>query len=162
MPPAASRHLIRFEHNPMPEPKIVFFDLGDTLGVPRFHAAGTLEAFDPFPFVTDILAKMKHDARLGVISNTPAGATKATMSALLAAAGILAAFDSSLLLFSSVEGMDKTQKAFFTLAATRAGASAARCVFVGESEAERSVAKSAGMKISFHPLHAFHVLKQLP
>ena len=139
----------------------MFFDLGDTIGVPRVDAAGALAAFVPFPFVPEILARMKQDARLGVISNTPAGATAASMSALLSAAGILPHFDPALLLFSSVEGVDKTQKAFFTLAASRAGVPVGRCVFVGESDAERSVAKSAGMNTSFHPLHAFEVLKKL-
>ena len=71
-------------------------------------------------------------------------------------------FDPALLLFSSVEGIDKTQKAFFTSAASRAGVVVGRCVFVGESDAERSVAKLAGMNTSFHPLHAFEVLKKLP
>lgn len=140
----------------------MFFDLGDTLGVPRFNAAGGLEGFDIFPFVAEVLGKMKLEARLGVISNTPAGATMASMSAVLAAAGILTYFDPVLLLFSSVEGMDKTKKALFTLAASRATVAEKRCIFVGESDAERSVAKSAGMKVAFHILHAFDVLKNLP
>ena len=146
----------------MPGPKVVFFDLGDTLGVPRFNPAGELEGFDIFPFVAEVLGKMKLEARLGVIWNTPAGATMASMSALLAAAGILTYFDPVLLLFSSVEGMDKTKKAFFTLAASRATVAETRCIFAGESDAERSVAKSAGMKAAFHLLHAFDVLKKIP
>ena len=152
----------------MPGPKVLFFDLGDTLGVPRFSLAGALSGFDLFPLVPDLLAKMKapapvgFGARLGVISNTPSDITLASMSAILTASGVLGFFDPSLLLFSSVEGQDKTQKSFFTLAATRAGVPAARCVFVGESDAERIVAKSAGFATSFHPLHAFQVLKTLP
>ena len=145
----------------MPQPKIVFFDLGDTLVVPRMNAAGVLTALEPFPFVPEILSKIKVQARLGVISNTPTGATVASMSALLSAAGILSRFDPSLLLFSSVEGMDKTQKAFFQLAATRAAVAPPRCVFAGESDAERNVAKSAGMNPAFHALHAFEVLKKI-
>jgi len=146
----------------MPGPKVVFFDLGDTLGVPRVDAAGALSAFVPFPFVAEILARMKLEARLGVISNTPAGASVASMSTLLSAAAILAHFDPALLVFSSVEGMDKTQKALFALSATRAGVAVGRCLFVGESDAERSVAKSAGMSTAFHPLHAFEMLRNLP
>jgi FMN phosphatase YigB (HAD superfamily) len=145
----------------MPQTRIVFFDLGDTLGVPRLDAAGGIAGFDIFPFVAEVLAKMKLEARLGVISNTPNGVTKASMSAILAASGILTFFDPVLLLFSSVEGMDKRQKAFFTLAAHRAAVDEGRCIFVGESDAERSVASSAGMKVAFHPLQAFDVLKKL-
>jgi len=145
----------------MAETNVVFFDLGDTLGTARFNATGGLVAFDLFPLATEALAKMKLQARLGVISNTPAEATLASMSALLAAARILTLFDPALLLFSSVEGMDKTQKALFKRAASRAAAAPKRCIFVGESDAERSVATSAGMKVAFHPLQAFDVLKKL-
>lgn len=146
----------------MPGPTVVFFDLGDTLGMPRVDAGGALAAFAPFPFVAEILARMKLEARLGVISNTPAGATVASMSALLSAAGILVQFDPGLLMFSSVEGLDKTQKAFFAMAAARAAVPVGRCIFVGESDAERSVAKSAGMNTAFHPLHAFEALRKMP
>jgi FMN phosphatase YigB (HAD superfamily) len=145
----------------MPGSKVVFFDLGDTLGVPRLDSAGVLAAFVPFPFVPEILARMKLEARLGVLSNTPAEATVASMSALLSAAAILTHFDPTLLAFSSVEGMDKTQRAFFALAAARAGVAVGRCIFVGESDAERNVAKSAGMSTAFHPLHAFEMLRKL-
>jgi|SRR5665811_1761095 len=145
----------------MPLPKVVFFDLGDTLVVPRLDAGGSLTALVPFPFVSEILARMKMEARLGVISNTPAGATVVSISALLSGAGILVHFDPPLLLFSSVEGMDKTQKALFSLAAARAATPVQRCIFVGESDAERGVARSAGMNTAFHPLHAFEVLRKL-
>jgi FMN phosphatase YigB (HAD superfamily) len=141
--------------------KVIFFDLGDTLVTPRLDAGGSIAALVPFPFVSEILAKMKTEARLGVISNTPAGATVASISALLSDAGILAHFDPALLIFSSVEGIDKTHKALFTQAAARAATPVQRCIFVGESDAERGVARSAGMNTAFHPLHAFEVLRKL-
>ena len=65
----------------------------------------------------------------------------------------------ALLLYSSVEGHTKNEKAFFTLAAARAGLPASRCIFVGEDAKERETAASAGFQVSFHPLHMFHVLK---
>ncbi len=146
--------------------KIVLFDIGDTLGVARpGPAPGSVAAIEIFPFVKEILVRMRSPAfgaRLGIISNTPPDATNLSMSALLASAGILPLLDPALLLFSSVEGMDKTKTAFFTLAASRAGAPPGRCIFVGESEKERNRAKAAGLLPSFHPLHAFHVLGQLP
>jgi bacterial leucyl aminopeptidase len=152
----------------LPGSKVVFFDLGDTLGTPRLSAAGVLDGFDVFPFVPEVLTKMKATgpagfaARLGVISNTPPAATVTSMASVLSASGILAFFEPGLLLYSSVEGIDKTKKAFFTLAATRAALATNRCVFVGESDAERTVAKSAGLLSAFHPLHAFKVLSTLP
>ncbi|AMY06916.1 HAD hydrolase [Luteitalea pratensis] len=147
---------------------VVFFDLGDTLGVGRVGAGGSITGFDPFPFATDILKRLKDPPpsglglRLGVISNTPTGTTAANMAAVLGAAGVLAFFDPALLLYSSVEGLDKTKKAFFTLAASRAATSPQRCVFVGEDASERTVASSAHFATAFHPLHLFHVLKTMP
>jgi hypothetical protein len=49
---------------------------------------------------------------------------------------LFAPFEPPLLLYSTVEGHTKSEKAFFTLAA-------------------------AGFQVSFHPLHVFHVLEQL-
>jgi FMN phosphatase YigB (HAD superfamily) len=89
-----------------------------------------------YPFVADVLARLGADPAvggIGVISNT-GDETEATMCRVLDDAGLLAALDPALLLFSSVEGLDKSQPAFFTLAADRAGVAPARCVFVGESE----------------------------
>ncbi|HWX33063.1 MAG TPA: hypothetical protein VNZ53_37250 [Steroidobacteraceae bacterium] len=70
-------------------------------------------------------------------------------------------FQPNLLLFSSVEGIDKTDKEMFRRACTRAALPAQRCIFVGESDAERKVAMSAQLRVSYHPLHAFFVLGQL-
>jgi FMN phosphatase YigB (HAD superfamily) len=148
--------------------RVVFFDLGDTLGVGRIGPGGGISGFDPFPFARDILKKLKDPVpaglglRLGVISNTPTGTTAANMAAVLGAAGVLSFFDPALLLYSSVEGLDKTQKSFFTLAAARAATAPRRCVFVGEDPLERNVASSAHFATAFHPLHVFQVLKTLP
>jgi FMN phosphatase YigB (HAD superfamily) len=148
--------------------RVVFFDLGDTLGVGRVGPGGSIAGFDPFPFATEILKKLKDPVpaglgvRLGVISNTPTGTTAANMAAVLGAAGVLSFFDPALLLYSSVEGLDKTQKAFFTLAASRAATPPRRCVFVGEDPSERNVASSAHFATALHPLHVFQVLKTLP
>ena len=147
--------------------KVVFFDLGDTLGVGQANSAGLITRFDPFPFVLDILRRVKKappaglGLRLGVISNTPAGNTAANMAAVLGAAGILAFFDPALLLYSSVEGMDKTNMAFFRLAAARAATPETACVFVGENAEERTVAAGAHFVTAFHPLHLFHVVKTM-
>lgn len=144
----------------MPAPFVIFFDIGDTLAAPRLSADGHLAALEPFPFVLDVLGRLKPRCPLGLISNTGAE-TLESIKSVLAECGLAPFFDPALLLFSSVEGKDKKQKAFFELACQRAGIPASRCVFVGEDAAERGVAQSAGMLVSFHPLHVFYVIKQM-
>jgi FMN phosphatase YigB (HAD superfamily) len=151
----------------MPGPIPIFFDLGDTLVVPKTDAAGALTALRPLPFVVDVLRQLLAGGTaasprlLGVMSNTPAGMTTASMKALLERAGLHSFFTQSLLLYSSVEGHTKSEKAFFDLAASRAGVAPSRCIFVGEDAKERTIAVSAGFRVSFHPLHVFHVLEPI-
>jgi FMN phosphatase YigB (HAD superfamily) len=135
----------------------VFFDLGDTLASGVFEQ-GHLARLDVYPFVPEILARLRSDgARLGLISNTDE--TAATMNKLLDASGLASLVDAGLCLFSSVEGMDKSEPAFFVLARDRAGLPAARCVFVGEDSDERRTAASVGFRVSPHPLHALHLVE---
>ena len=61
------------------------------------------------------------------------------MRSVIAKAGLLDFFGPSLLLFSSVEGIDKSQQQFFELASQRAGVPAEHCNYVGEDDAERRV-----------------------
>ena len=56
---------------------------------------------------------------------------------------------------SSVEGPDKSQPAFFKLARERATVPVSHCLFVGE----RTVATSAGFRVSPHSLHALHLIE---
>jgi FMN phosphatase YigB (HAD superfamily) len=137
----------------------VYFDIGDTLASAVVEG-GHLARLDVYPFVPDVLARMRAGAAgapvsLGLISNT-GSETGARMNQLLASAGLLPLVEARLCLFSSVEGLDKSQPAFFELARDRAGVPAARCLFVGEDAAERAVAASAGLPVSPHPLHALH------
>ena len=149
----------------MGELVIVFFDIGDTLASPVLSANGDLERLEVYPFVPEALDRLRamsgaddvHVA-LGLISNT-AGQTAESMRALLQDAGLLTRFERKLLLFSSVEGLDKSQTAFFELASARAEVDARRCVFVGEAERERAVASSARFLVSPHPLHALHLVR---
>jgi phosphoglycolate phosphatase-like HAD superfamily hydrolase len=97
---------------------------------------------------------------LGIVSNT-GRETGERMRALLDDAGLLGLFEPNLLLFSSVEGIDETDKEMVRRACTRPAMPAQRCIFVGESEAERKVAMSAQLRVSYHLLHAFFVLGQL-
>jgi FMN phosphatase YigB (HAD superfamily) len=106
-----------------------------------------LLALKVLPFVPDVLDKLKRikanevSLRLGVISNTGTE-TLSKMRSVIAKAGLLEFFDPALLLFSSVEGIDKRQKQFFELATQRAGAPPEHCVCVSEDDAERCEARS--------------------
>lgn len=135
----------------------VFFDIGDTLASPVVEA-GHLAGLDVYPFVPDVLGRLRPVAALGLISNT--GHESADrLATLLADAGLAALLDAPLCLFSSVEGLDKSSPAFFARAVSRAGLPAARCLFVGEDAAERAVATAAGLRTSPHPLHALHLVE---
>jgi bacterial leucyl aminopeptidase len=115
-----------------------------------------------YPFVPEVLAGFGGpDVALGLISNTGTE-TAQSMRSVLDGAGLLDRFQDELLLFSSVEGLDKSDPAFFDLARRRAGLPAGRCLFVGESEAERAVAEAAGFMVSPHPLHALHLVREEP
>ncbi len=132
----------------------IFFDLGDTLVVPQAGPGGTIAALQPLPFVVEVLDRLRAGPvagatppRLGVMSNTPASATVASMRALLTTAGLFSRFDPALLLYSSVEGLTKSNIEFFKRGAARAAITAARCIFVGEDATERAKAVSAGFHV---------------
>ena len=145
----------------MSEGLAVFFDIGDTLA--SAVVEGThLSRLDVYPFVPEVLARLRAGdvatpAALGLISNT-GNETAATMNKVLDDAGLSTLVDAELCLFSSIEGMDKSQPAFFALARDRAALPAARCVFVGEDAGERRTATSVGFRVSPHPLHALHLV----
>lgn len=145
------------------QPKAVFFDIGDTLASPVLSPnRRSLAGLRVYPFVPEILQALGHQTvPLGLISNTAPDDTMQTMQAILKQVGLLRFFDVTLLLFSSVEGLDKTRGEFFQRAATRAGIPPQRCVFVGEDAQERAVARTAFFQVSFHPLHVFHVLQEM-
>ncbi len=149
----------------MSQPIAIFFDIGNTLGVAEQSPTGGLQRLEVFPFVPEILAMLSTAGgaagahpRLGLVSNT-GSETAQGMRSILAAAGLLSLFQPGLLLFSSVEGIDKTNQAFFRLAADRAGLAPDHCVYVGEDAVERAVAEAAGLRVSYHPLHVFHVVR---
>jgi FMN phosphatase YigB (HAD superfamily) len=146
----------------MNESLAVFFDIGDTLASAVVEE-GRISRLDMYRFIPDVLARLRAGGAgapvsLGLISNT-GDETAARMNQLLADAGLLALVDARLCLFSSVEGLDKSQPAFFKLARDRAAVPAARCLFVGENAQERAVAASVGFRVSPHPLHSLHLVE---
>jgi FMN phosphatase YigB (HAD superfamily) len=144
----------------MSEDVAVFFDIGDTLASAVVEAS-RLARLEVYPFVSDVLGRLRAGSEgvsvsLGLISNT-GHESAARMNAVLAEAGLADLVDVGLCLFSSVEGLDKSQPALFALARDRAELPASRCVFVGENPDERAVAASVGFRVSPHPLHALHL-----
>jgi len=141
----------------------VFFDLGDTLAAPVIEN-GRLASLDVYPFVTEVLMRLREfgddqgSVAVGLISNT-GNATAQMMDDLLEACGLRSLVDPPLCLYSSVEGLDKSQPALFERARSRAGLPAASCVYVGEDAAERAVAASVGFRVSPQPLHALHLVE---
>jgi FMN phosphatase YigB (HAD superfamily) len=146
----------------MDEGLAVFFDIGDTLASAVVEG-GRLSRLDVYRFIPDVLGRLRAGGEgisvsLGLISNT-GDETAARMNQVLADAGLLALLDARICLFSSVEGLDKSQPAFFELARDRAAVRAARCLFVGENAEERAVAASVGFRVSPHPLHCLHLVE---
>jgi hypothetical protein len=140
----------------MPEtPKVVFFDLGDTLGSPVLSPPPIhIIRFDPFPYVQGLLAALRAKGlRLGIISNTGDDG-KDVVDNVLDGAGILSFFEPTLRLYSREVGLTKNSPAIFLRAAELAGqlADPQQCLFVGEDAVERSFAMQAGLRVCPHPL----------
>jgi FMN phosphatase YigB (HAD superfamily) len=139
----------------------VFFDIGDTVAGAVLKD-GRLVGLEVYPFVPDVLDRLRAGSggvsvSLGLISNTGDESAE-RLNAVLADAGLSDLVDADLCLFSSVEGLDKSQPAFFARARSRSGLPASRCVYVGENPDERRVAASVGFRVSPHPLHALHLV----
>ncbi len=140
----------------------IFFDLGDTLGVPILSIDRQLERFEPFEFIGAVLEHL-HDKplRLGVISNT--GDESGTrVNEVLNQAGLLDFFDPALLVYSKEVGLKKDSPKIFRHAAKIAGLEKRpeQCLFVGEGAHERSHALAAGWRVCPHPLLIGEVLEE--
>ena len=134
---------------------VVFFDLGDTLGTAVMSATSParLEAFNAFPFVPDLLQRLRdRELHLGIISNTGIEHGTAVDKVLLHA-GIRKHFQRKLRIYSADVGLMKDTPQIFQLAAERAGFATQpdRCLFVGENAAERANAQAAGMSVCADP-----------
>jgi leucyl aminopeptidase len=132
--------------------RVVFFDIGTTLGQLAISPDGRPLRLDLYSYVRRILATPRDKGlRLGGISNTGAR-PRSEIDALLREAGIVEYFDQALLLYSSVLGLEKSSPEIFLRAAQIAQEPAAYCMFVGEASAERMHAAAAGMQVCPHPL----------
>jgi FMN phosphatase YigB (HAD superfamily) len=146
------------------EVRVVFFDIGDTLGRPRF-AEGRIASVEPLPGVLDTLNRLQAAGfRLGIISNTGAE-TKESMRRALEEGGLYRFFEAEpdLLIYSSVIGKTKDSPEIFVHACTAAGLGGEpeRCLYVGEDEDERGVAVSAHLRVAASVAEVAEALSRL-
>ena len=141
--------------------KSIFFDIGDTLGIPVFSPPPVqLVRVDLFFFAAELLRSLSdRGLRLGIISNT-GDIDGARLDETLNAAGIRDFFEPALRLYSKDVGLEKNSPEIFRVAAERAGPAATpqACLFVGENETERGFASDAGLRTCPHPLLVSGVL----
>lgn len=127
-------------------PTVVFFDIGDTLGRPVLNSEGQLARIDIFPEAFEVVKELAEKGlRVGIISD-PGSLNTDLIASLLQDTGILAFTDSGLLVWGA-----KNNQTIFNNAATLAGVSPSECLFVGESNSERSFADAAGFKSAAAP-----------
>lgn len=132
--------------------RVVFFDIGETLGQVSISPEGRPLRLGLYPYVERILSALRdRGLRLGVMSNTGTR-PRSEIDELLRDAAIFEFFDPTLLLYSSVLGLEKDSPEIFLRAAQIAQEPAANCMFVGEASAERTHATAAGMQVCPHPL----------
>lgn len=133
--------------------RVVYFDLGDTLGTATVAGQPPrLERFHVFSFAPGLLKKLNEEGhRLGIISNT-GGERSGRLEAVLEEEGILCYFDPALRVFSGdlPNLKPKPDPALFEEARRRVPEDAAP-VFVGEDARERETARAAGFKVVPHP-----------
>ena len=132
--------------------RVIFFDIGETLGQVAMNPDGRAVRLSVYPYILPIITALRERRlRLGVISNT-GDRPQVEIDALLDETGIASFFDHTLLLYSSVLGLEKNSPEIFLRSAEIAQEPAENCMFVGEASWERANAAAAGMRICPHPL----------
>ena len=137
-----------------PEPlKVVFFDIGGTLGTVQENARG--RRLEVFPTSLTLLQTIRNvlSLRLGIITNIPSDMSSRDVRTMLAMAGLLTLFDDDLIVTSRDAGTAKPDPRIYNLAAQRAGVSIGRCLYVGENPSEVDGALGAGMGGLIKPLN---------
>lgn len=126
--------------------RVVFFDIGDTLGRGVFGPSGELLEIQLFAGVLGILQELDESGvRIGIISN-PGPFDTGLIRSLLQDTGAFDFIDANLVFFGP-----KDSTSIFESSALAAGAATSECIFVGESQAERDFASSAGFRVAASP-----------
>src|SRR5262245_33491916 len=128
---------------------VAFLDIGNTLG--RVNAAGQFAAF---PSTAPLLRALRDTLglRLGVITNLPAGMSRAQAQALLEGAGLGGFLDPDGLVTNHEAGADKPDPRIYQLAADRLGAPVGRCRYIADDPGEVLGAEAAGSRAVRKPL----------
>lgn len=137
--------------------RIIFFDIGETLGSVAVKANGELDAIEPYPYISPILESLI-GFKLGIISNT-GDRPRTEIVQALDNAGLIDYFDQNLLIFSNEFGKTKNSPEIFLHAANEAASEPANCLYVGEDSWERKQAALAGLAVCPHPILTKDVLK---
>jgi bacterial leucyl aminopeptidase len=147
----------------MDRPRVVFFDIGGTLGDARLSGPPyRLERLEVFPYVPGMLKTLRAArARLGLISNIGAviPENERAVEDALRAAGILDFFEATLRVYGPKDDVVIFRRA---LALAGIADSPQFGLFVGEDARERYWAGAAGMRAVPHPLLVSAALEGQP
>ena len=133
-------------------PRVVFFDIGDTLGKPLF-SNGQLARIDIFPEAFEVVKELfEKGIRVGIISD-PGGINTDLIVSLMQDSGILTFLDHDLWVWGP-----KNSASIFEQAASSARVSVGDCLFVGEDSSERGFANAAGFQSVPSPDRVFSLV----
>lgn len=127
---------------PFSFPKVIFFDIGDTLVQQQSSITRRVWIPEAKNTLNQLHAK---NVRLGLISNTP-GLTRTQLLNLLPIDFDLSIFEPNLILLSSEVNVEKPKPAIFLKALERSSILPTDCLFCGDELIETIVAQKVGMQ----------------
>ena len=125
-------------------PKVVFFDIGDTLVQEPIGGGRGLWVHGAKEIVKELCSR---NIRLGLISNT-GSLTRTELLAILPADFTLSIFNSNLIFLSSEVAVEKPKPSIFLKAIQESGTIPKNCLFCGDSFVETFVAHEVGMLVA--------------
>ncbi len=132
--------------------RVVFFDIGGTLGVVELDSSGAPTQFEAYPHIPQLVKDLKaRGHRVGIISNTDDQAAPAEID-ILSRSNIGQYLDNDLLIYGSGIGFQKGPSEIFIQAGRAANVEMQQCLYVGDDSWERRNAAAVGMLVSPHPL----------
>lgn len=134
------------------EVRVVFFDIGATLGSIDLDLSGAPTSFNVYDHIPPVLEQLKsNQIRVGIISNTGKH-PGSVVNAVLSQSAIWQHLDTDLLIYSFDVGHEKDSPEIFVHASQAAKTDVQQCLYVGEDSWERLHAANAGMRVAPHPL----------
>ncbi len=131
------------------KPRVVFFDIGDTLGKGVFSSTGSLIRIEIFHEAYEAVKELaENNTRVGIISD-PGNINPDLIVSLLQDTGVLRWINRDLIVFGQ-----KNSSVIFERAAQIAEVDGSDCLFVGEDISERQFAEAAGFTATDDPMTA--------